>query len=836
MALRVGVGQPAIPHMSDGPYPGLIVDWPLKESIFPSYPKYTDMAPSFNRGSAATVTDFEGRIVYPLSNEMRFRGQNRIQNFCTRTENFASANWASTASGTGSAMVKTPNYTTAPDGTNTACRIQLNKGAGNTGSDYSGVINAGIFTRPLGSRQMNSVWIKSNTGANQNLAIDNWAGGTTNIVATPQWRRVWTTNRSKTTSNPGHFVLWTAGGFGTDQVIDVSIWHPMTEEVTNKACFAPSDYISNGVVSGPYYHGAYADGVQYLRSVKQYTCNMILQSENFNTAPYSNPTEVVNMPNEAPPPGFAAGSVYKFTEDSTTTKHRWFHNAITVNVDDAKSYSWSLWMKAGTMTTVQMSLMDASFSLGYGFAVDVDLIAGTAVVHAGSNASAAATMVSGGNGWWLVTTSVTFVCDPQSQQLWAGVYCRSSGSGGAYTGDGKSYYLFTGASLRPKSLGVSDAYVKTTGTAAGFADAGTYASIPQSPATGYLDEGTRTNTNRNSAMLGGVAGSPGTVPTGWQVSTTMTGVTRTLSFGVENGMPYMDIRFNGTNAVAGAEIRIYQDLVQNAAGSSEIWNQSVYTKQVLGVNPGWANWAIYSDNSLTGTYVSTNQHYSGGMPSSGRLIDNRIGGNITTPAAGTNQIASPLLYCSGIPAVALDFTIRVGPAQLEQALTIGGASTWIPTSGATATRNLDSLSAPHPNFDPSQGASAIDFQVDIAAPNSYFAIQSGFSGLYSFIGGSGAFSAYDSTTFFGASGANIAANTPTRGMLTWGSGAGANLSLVTNGRVGGVNQSFDGSLGVTGGNLMIGGNGSAGNTFGTKSNFKLWSRNPGSGAAVKAVS
>src|SRR6187399_24135 len=54
---------------------------------------------------------------------------------------------------------------------------------------------------------------------------------------------------------------------------------------------------------------------------------------------------------------------------------------------------------------------------------------------------------------------------------------------------------------------------------------------------GLLIEEVRTNIVRNSTMAGAVAGSPGTLPTGWVVNLPV-GVTQTISTGTDNGLAY----------------------------------------------------------------------------------------------------------------------------------------------------------------------------------------------------------------------------------------------------------------------------------------------------------
>ena len=62
-------------------------------------------------------------------------------------------------------------------------------------------------------------------------------------------------------------------------------------------------------------------------------------------------------------------------------------------------------------------------------------------------------------------------------------------------------------------------------------------------AQGYLIEESRTNSIRNNTMVGAVVGTPGTIPTNWQVFTNVTGLTRQIvGTGTENGITYIEVK------------------------------------------------------------------------------------------------------------------------------------------------------------------------------------------------------------------------------------------------------------------------------------------------------
>ena len=75
-------------------------------------------------------------------------------------------------------------------------------------------------------------------------------------------------------------------------------------------------------------------------------------------------------------------------------------------------------------------------------------------------------------------------------------------------------------------------------------------------AQGLLIEEQRTNSIRNNTMQGAVAGTPGTLPTNWQIAGAGTGtLTREIvGTGVINGITYIDIKFTGTISTSGFSI------------------------------------------------------------------------------------------------------------------------------------------------------------------------------------------------------------------------------------------------------------------------------------------
>ena len=124
-------------------------------------------------------------------------------------------------------VTKTLNYATAPDGTNTAIRIQGTTNAWFLGAD---------LPTTVASNKVFSVYIKSNTGSNQQFRFfyqNTPVSG--NYTVTTSWQRLEFTVNTITTSGQ-------LTGFCRDSAnntADLLIWHPQAEEGTVATAYQP---------------------------------------------------------------------------------------------------------------------------------------------------------------------------------------------------------------------------------------------------------------------------------------------------------------------------------------------------------------------------------------------------------------------------------------------------------------------------------------------------------------------------------------------------------------------------------------------------------------------
>lgn len=147
-------------------------------------------------------------------------------NLLTKTEELSSSAWIKIFGGSGSAPVVTDNYGIAPDGSQTACRLQLNKGIGTTTTDSSQIYQScEQLTNVYYSR---SVYVKLTTGSEQKIIFIDSIGGLGNgqaITVTNNWTLVDLYIIADSTATRG-FRLMCRGGYGTSDSADILVWHP----------------------------------------------------------------------------------------------------------------------------------------------------------------------------------------------------------------------------------------------------------------------------------------------------------------------------------------------------------------------------------------------------------------------------------------------------------------------------------------------------------------------------------------------------------------------------------------------------------------------------------
>jgi hypothetical protein len=180
-------------------------------------------------------------------------------------------------------------------------------------------------------------------------------------------------------------------------------------------------------------------------------------------------------------------------------------------------------------------------------------------------------------------------------------------------------------------------------------------------------------------MVGAVAGSPGTLPTNWGIVNPLTQTI--VGIGTENGIQYMDVRFNGTSA--GTTILLNSESSsQIAASNGQTWTNSFYFKSIAAPTPP------NSYNLLTIQRLSAIAGGSFVQPFTPTSTLARYTQTVTTNNPSITHI-QPYLSIGLTLGATYDFTIRIAAPQMELGAT---ASTFIPTTTAAVTRLTDAFS------------------------------------------------------------------------------------------------------------------------------------------------
>jgi hypothetical protein len=179
-------------------------------------------------------------------------------------------------------------------------------------------------------------------------------------------------------------------------------------------------------------------------------------------------------------------------------------------------------------------------------------------------------------------------------------------------------------------------------------------------------------------MVGAVAGSPGTLPTNWGIVNPLTQTI--VAIGTENGIQYVDVRFNGTSGGTTILLNL-ESSSQIAASNGQTWTNSFYFKSIAAPTPP------NSYNLLTIQRLSGVAGASFTQPFTPTSTLARYTQTVTTNNPSITHI-QPYLSIGLTLGAAYDFTIRIAAPQME----LGAyATTFIPTTTAAVTRLADAF-------------------------------------------------------------------------------------------------------------------------------------------------
>jgi hypothetical protein len=591
---------------------------------------------TFSRASNATMTGPDGTLQYAP------------HNLLTHSEQFDNAAWNKIAA------TLTANVSTAPDGTTTADKLI-----------------------PSAVAQQHYLGRTGITGAAHTLSIFAKADGYSTVTL------FFSVHNAYVTFDVSAGTITETSGTVTGTITSVGNgWYRLSASTSLTTHGEVRYFVINGstyadrTVAGDGTSGALLWGAQlnvgalqpyYPTTVK----NLLGFTQEFDNAAWSKIRASITANVAVDPQGYMTAD--KLVIDTTASNtHQVFQNQ---SITSGTTYTWSVYAKAAEINQINLRF-SAQFPAGN---TTFDLISGTKT-NFGTVVDSTITDV--GNGWYrCVFTQTANATGIASAQIFLAV----SSSILITTANGTSGIFIWGAQLSDSAS--LDEYVYNPGAAptaaAYYGPRFDYDPVTLAP-KGLLIEEQRTNSIRNNTMQGAVAGTPGTSPTLWPVSSSGNGITREIvELGSESGVTYIDVRFFGTPTAGNNVAVAFEAANAIAAASGQTWTGSTYIALVDG-----------SLSGITITFSLLETNGSGGVvdnskvitPTAGALFSKRDSLTATLSGGGTVTNIQPRIrigYTVGTP---IDFTLRIGMPQLE----LGAfATSVIPTTTAAATRAAD---------------------------------------------------------------------------------------------------------------------------------------------------
>ena len=157
---------------------------------------------------------------------------NKGSNYVKQSEDFDNSDWSKLLN-LGGTLDRTPNYAEAPDGSQTATRIEASHDGG-AGDSYA-ILSTTASTSTTGS-YTSAIWIKSNTGSAQTISFYTRGSATNTLDITTEWVRYEITGIG--TSN--YFNFGTRSSTGTTQDCDFLVWGASINYGTEVDSYVPT--------------------------------------------------------------------------------------------------------------------------------------------------------------------------------------------------------------------------------------------------------------------------------------------------------------------------------------------------------------------------------------------------------------------------------------------------------------------------------------------------------------------------------------------------------------------------------------------------------------------
>lgn len=256
-------------------------------------------------------------------------------NLLTRSEDFSAGDWTLDNSG-GSLPIKTPNYGLAPDGTMTACRVQLDK----TGGTYARIQNNTGLNTITQADYTGQVWIRTTSGGTSNVGLRLFDNGI-NVVVTGTWQLF--SHEILNTTDTGFQVLLFDSIVGNDETADILIWKPrvfrsdlggMAINHETSSTYVPT--VASAVFMPRVGHHRF-NGVKWVNKglllESEARTNLRLWSNDFNNAAHTKQGVTIGTPTAIGPDGNA--SLNRITITAATSNHRIYNTAPLTAVSNS---------------------------------------------------------------------------------------------------------------------------------------------------------------------------------------------------------------------------------------------------------------------------------------------------------------------------------------------------------------------------------------------------------------------------------------------------------------------------------------------------------------------
>jgi len=158
---------------------------------------------------------------------------NKGTNYVKQSEDFDNSDWQQLISGNSSSLSVTDNYAEAPDGSQTAARIQASH-EGGAGDSYA-ILSTTASASTTGS-YTSAVWIKSNTGSAQTIAFYTRGSSTNTLDITTEWVRYDIVG----SGSSNYFNFGARSSTGTTQNCDFLVWGALINYGTEVDSYVPT--------------------------------------------------------------------------------------------------------------------------------------------------------------------------------------------------------------------------------------------------------------------------------------------------------------------------------------------------------------------------------------------------------------------------------------------------------------------------------------------------------------------------------------------------------------------------------------------------------------------